>query len=59
MAGGGEPEHAQTLLDSFYLSDEQLEDSPSRRDGIPEEVEYRQRIFGCELVQEGGILLKM
>lgn len=30
-----------------------------RRDGISQEVETQLRIYGCELIQEGGILLKL
>ncbi|TFJ83726.1 hypothetical protein NSK_004830 [Nannochloropsis salina CCMP1776] len=35
-----------------------LRESPSRRLGVPEAVERRHRIFGCELIQEAGILLR-
>lgn len=48
--------HSQ-LLDSFYLSAEQLENSPSRQDGIDRDTEINLRIYGCELIQEAGILL--
>lgn len=48
-----------TAIDTFYLTQEQLQNSPSRKDGIDEETESVLRLFGCELVQEGGILLKL
>ena len=48
-----------TAIDTFYLTEEQLLDSPSRKDGVHENAEYTLRIFGCTLVQEAGILLKL
>ena len=51
--------YAQLLVDSFYLSDEALLDSPSLKDGIDQETEFMLRLYGCELIQEGGILLKL
>ncbi|KAJ8765889.1 hypothetical protein K2173_020405 [Erythroxylum novogranatense] len=48
-----------TAIDNFYLSDEQLENSPSRKDGIDKATETTLRIYGCDLIQESGILLKL
>ncbi|XP_041001537.1 cyclin-L1-1 isoform X1 [Juglans microcarpa x Juglans regia] len=48
-----------TAMDNFYLTDEQLKDLPSRKDGIDEATETTLRIYGCDLVQESGILLKL
>lgn len=48
-----------TAIDNFYLTDEQLKDSPSRKDGIDEATETTLRIYGCDLIQESGILLKL
>jgi hypothetical protein len=48
-----------TTLDTFYLTDEQLANSPSRNDKIDEKTETALRIYGCELVQEGCILLRL
>ncbi|KAJ4818379.1 Cyclin family protein [Rhynchospora pubera] len=48
-----------TAIDTFYLTDEQLKDSPSRKDGIDEETETTLRIYGCDLIQESGILLRL
>ncbi|KAK1288697.1 Cyclin-L1-1 [Acorus calamus] len=48
-----------TAIDTFYLTDEQLKNSPSRKDGIDEETETSLRIYGCDLIQESGILLRL
>ncbi|KAM7274490.1 hypothetical protein ACFE04_016356 [Oxalis oulophora] len=48
-----------TAIDNFYLTDEELQNSPSRRDGIDEATETNLRIYGCDLIQESGILLKL
>jgi len=42
-----------------FVSAEELENPPSRVDGIDAETEVSLRIYGCELIQEGCILLKM
>ncbi len=45
---------------SFFLfPPEKLSDSPSRKDGIETDVEKIHRIWGCELIQEAGILLQL
>jgi hypothetical protein len=44
-------------LDSFYLTDDQLENSPSRQDGIDKDTEANLRMYGCEVIQEAGIML--
>ena len=43
----------------FIISAAQLENSPSRQDGVSEEVERQLRLYGCEIIQEGGYLLKL
>lgn len=48
-----------TAIDTFYLTDQQLKTSPSRKDGIDEATETTLRIYGCDLIQESGILLKL
>ncbi|KAK2449172.1 arginine-rich cyclin [Trifolium repens] len=48
-----------TAIDTFYLTDEQLTNSPSRKDGIDEATETTLRIYGCDLIQESGILLRL
>ncbi|CAM9003578.1 unnamed protein product [Rhodiola kirilowii] len=47
------------IYDNFYLKDEQLEETPSRKDGIDNETETILRIYGCDLIQESGILLRL
>lgn len=44
-------------LDSFYFTAEQLDNTPSRQDGIDKDTEASLRMYGCELIQEAGILL--
>ena len=46
-----------TIL-SPLASIEQIEFTPSRQDGIPEEIEEDLRAYGCKLIQQAGILLK-
>ncbi|KAK9691832.1 hypothetical protein RND81_09G222900 [Saponaria officinalis] len=48
-----------TAIDTFYLTDEQLKNSPSRKDHIDEETETTLRVYGCDLIQESGILLRL
>ncbi|CAL0320993.1 unnamed protein product [Lupinus luteus] len=48
-----------TAIDTFYLTDEKLKNSPSRKDGIDEATETTLRIYGCDLIQESGILLRL
>ena len=33
--------------------------SPSSAHGIPRDAELRHRVYGCELIQEGSVLLKL
>ena len=48
-----------TVIVNFYLTDEQLKNSPSRKDGIDEATGTTLWIYGCDLIQESGILLKL
>lgn len=41
------------------LTQEELELTPSRKDGIDKEKETLARIYACEFVQHCGILLKL
>jgi hypothetical protein len=36
----------------------QVERTPSREDGIPDDLEDDLRVYGCKLIHEAGILLK-
>ena len=46
-----------TAINNFYLTDEHLKNSPSRKDGIDEDTETTLRIYGCDLIQEGASAL--
>jgi hypothetical protein len=46
-------------LQNVYIPPDQIDNTPSRRDGIDAETETRLRIYGCELIQESGILLRL
>lgn len=47
-----------TTIDDFYVSDDALLNSPSRQDGVDEITETLLRRYGCQLIQDAGILLK-
>ena len=47
------------LASTFVLSEEALANSPSRKAGVSEDLETQLRLYGCELVQEAGCLLKL
>jgi hypothetical protein len=44
-------------VDNFYLSDFELDNSPSRQDGIDANTENTLRHYGAELILKAGILL--
>lgn len=48
-----------TAIDTFYLTEEELKTSPSRKDNIDEATETTLRIYGCDVIQESGILLRL
>ena len=48
-----------TNIDNFYVGKEELESSPSHRAGVESGVVMQLRTYGCELIQEGGCLLKL
>ncbi|KAI9104818.1 cyclin-like protein [Phlyctochytrium arcticum] len=53
-------ESSSTLsLRNPILTLPQLENSPSRQDGLSAEHERELRVFGCELIQSAGILLRL
>lgn len=49
----------RVVRNPFYLSNEQATATPSRQDNITESQEFIQRAYGCELIQECGILLRL
>ena len=53
---------ANTPLDeifTFIITPHEIENTPSRADGIDAETEDMLRMTGCEMIQEAGILLKL
>ncbi|XP_026468513.1 cyclin-L1 [Ctenocephalides felis] len=46
-------------LENCLLPEEKLLQTPSKADGLDEEIEKDLRILGCELIQSAGILLKL
>lgn len=44
---------------AFHITEEEIELTPSQKDGISKELEMEQRIFGCEWIQKAGILLRL
>ena len=53
------PDFTRTMTVSVLLPKEILDSSPSKQVGVPEEVEQDYRIFGCQLIREGAIRLKL
>lgn len=46
-------------LDNFYLTQGQLEASPSRADGISADTERELRHYCCDVVAEACVLLRL
>lgn len=46
-------------LENVLLPPEKLSPSPSQQDGLDAEIEMDLRILGCELIQTGGLLLRL
>ncbi|KAB0791244.1 hypothetical protein PPYR_03044 [Photinus pyralis] len=46
-------------LKNQLLPDDKLETTPSQTDGLENDIETDLRIYGCELIQTAGILLKL
>lgn len=46
-------------LKNCLLPDEKLALTPSQNDGLDRDTETDLRIYGCELIQTAGILLKL
>ena len=49
----------EVLHPNLVLPPEILEGSPSKLAGVSAEAEVVQRVFGCEVIQEAGILLDL
>lgn len=52
--------HVNKMMPTLYplASLAQIENSPSRDDGIPPHLEEDLRAYGCKLMHQAGILLK-
>jgi len=48
----------QQVQNSYFTEDE-INNSPSRLDGIDADLERRVRFYGCELINNAGILLRL
>jgi cyclin L len=46
-------------LDNFYLSAEDLENTPSRKSGVNADTELRLRVYGCDRIQRAVVLLQL
>lgn len=46
-------------LENCILPPEKVDETPSMKDGLDRDFENELRIFGCELIQTAGILLKL
>jgi hypothetical protein len=46
-------------VDNFYLTPEQLANSPSRADGVDEATERELRHYCCDVVAEAVVLLRL
>lgn len=43
----------------FFLSDEQLQATPSRADGLDDVTEFRLRVYGGDIIQAASLLLRL
>ena len=46
-------------LENSIIPEEALDNTPSRKDGIPESLEMDLRVVGCDYIQSAGLLLKL
>jgi len=46
-------------LENCIIPSEKLDETPSMKDGLDRDTENDLRMFGCEMVQTAGILLKV
>ena len=46
-------------MPTYIVPDEILAKSPSRRAGVPASVEESNRVYGCELIVQAGLLLRL
>ena len=46
-------------LENCIIPFEKIDETPSMKDGLDRDTENELRVFACELIQIGGILLKL
>lgn len=46
-------------LENRVIPEEKLDNTPSRKHGVSEELERDLRVVGCEYIQSAGLLLKL
>lgn len=46
-------------LENRVIPEDKLENTPSRKHGVSEELERDLRVVGCEYIQSAGLLLKL
>jgi len=49
----------EIALENRVIPEEKLENTPSRKHGIIEELERDLRVVGCEYIQCAGLLLRL
>lgn len=51
--------HSMDIPQNCILTQEELLNNPSLREGLSEEEEFKYRCFACELIRDGCILLEL
>ena len=46
-------------LENCIIPENRLRDTPSRKDGVSQELEVDLRMVGCEYIQSAGLLLRL
>lgn len=44
---------------AFEVTEEEFHLTPSRKDGVDELTEFDLRVYGCEVIQQACIILKL
>lgn len=50
---------SKSFFQPVYITEEEIEYSPSREDGYKENEEVLERMYGCELITDAANLLKL
>ena len=46
-------------LENCILPNEKIDETPSMKDGLDRDSENELRMFGCEMIQTAGLLLRL